>query len=790
MGTVQRRPEPATHRGQLPWQFGLRPPAGRTWARLCIVLALIVLACAGLVRPAVAGPFDDDPVKIDEGTTGGSVPARVQAILDAAQAAMPGTPQDGWGAGTVASQMPDPQGYGGYYDLLFVAWVDSDVAGLEKRMAAADGDRETIFTRWGGVRVLRSETGPGSELAWRWAEGDLMLAVEVRTVTERETTEPYLAAIADAMHDAVDDGQPPPGQPPPDDSILIAVIGILVGLGTVGALALAVKLWLGHRSGKPKSRPRPAAPRERVLTDVLGRRHTYVQDDQGRWINPETGGQLDESLWDEYNRNLPANQAFIQNERARQAARDTEFDREMDRLVAEQKQQARDLHALQQMAKSLMFNPDRIGLWRGPGEPGDMWTNLEQLREQLASGKNIDRRKLEAVQRLYRDHCQGKVLTEGEIPSDMDQIRDVMSGTMDATLREVVTGQGPEGGMSWRALGVRVLANIVTVGQVELLYTPLESLYTMHDYVQKGGNSALEGFLQSTGNVLKGEIFSVVGQVGAKKLFGAAKNVGKVQPQLPRTPRPRAPSHYTSAAVDMRPHLAGMPEANIRHAQRVAQKNNVQIFVRPTNPEAKALIEKGLARPKPMAIKNKTINSLDTYLGAGTNDVGKVGHFKPKLPPKNSVPPEVYEKVKKRYVQRLNEYRNQAEHIKDLKTKGKILERNGVLHDAATGKPYSGDHDLFEILDAHGNPCPESLKQHVLKELQKPPFEVQHGAHLDWDYSHYAQAPGPGGAQSPQQIAKGIDQTIRKSHSPGNEPLIRFGPGTVNPVSGSYYTGV
>ena len=60
---------------------------------------------------------------------------------------------------------------------------------------------------------------------------------------------------------------------------------------------------------------------------------------------------------------------------------------------------------------------------------------------------------------------------------------------------------------------------------------------------------------------------------------------------------------------------------------------------------------------------------------------------------------------------------------------------------------------------------------------------------MDWDYSHYSQTPGPGGAQSAQDVAKGIDQTIRGSHGAGKEPLIRFGPGTQNPISGSYYVG-
>jgi hypothetical protein len=122
-----------------------------------------------------------------------------------------------------------------------------------------------------------------------------------------------------------------------------------------------------------------------------------------------------------------------------------------------------------------------------------------------------------------------------------------------------------------------------------------------------------------------------------------------------------------------------------------------------------------------------------------------------------------------------------------------VVQRNGVLYEALAdgrpGKPFTGDHDLFEILDAHGRPCPESLKQHVVKELEKPPFGAQHGAHADWDYSHYARTPGASGGQSPYDVAQGIDQTIRGSHAPGGEPLIKFQPGTMQPIEGSYYVG-
>jgi hypothetical protein len=148
-----------------------------------VVMLRILLAVGGVLiltmgislSSAAQGPFGDSPANVEgSSTSGGSPPSpKAQDILDAAQAAMPGEPQEGWAAGTVASKMPDPENPGSYYDMLFVAWVESDVSGLESQMAQADGDKQTVFTRWGSVQVLRSATGQMNDLAWRWADEGL-----------------------------------------------------------------------------------------------------------------------------------------------------------------------------------------------------------------------------------------------------------------------------------------------------------------------------------------------------------------------------------------------------------------------------------------------------------------------------------------------------------------------------------------------------------------------------------------------------------------------------------------
>ena len=74
--------------------------------------------------------------------------------------------------------------------------------------------------------------------------------------------------------------------------------------------------------------------------------------------------------------------------------------------------------------------------------------------------------------------------------------------------------------------------------------------------------------------------------------------------------------------------------------------------MRGTNPEAPRRLADGNF-PKPEAIKAKSINQLDTYIGFRKEDVGLVVYMEPKPPVKGEVPAERWEQVQKRYADRL-----------------------------------------------------------------------------------------------------------------------------------------
>ena len=109
----------------------------------------------------------------------------------------------------------------------------------------------------------------------------------------------------------------------------------------------------------------------------------------------------------------------------------------------------------------------------------------------------------------------------------------------------------------------------------------------------------------------------------------------------------------------------GMPVKNQKAIADSAEAHDVVIDVRGTNPEAPRRLAEGNL-PKPEAIKAKSINQLDTYIGFRREDVGLVGDMEPKPPVKGEVPPELWEQVQKRYADRLAEFKDLAPEMQNL----------------------------------------------------------------------------------------------------------------------------
>jgi hypothetical protein len=219
------------------------------------------------------------------------------------------------------------------------------------------------------------------------------------------------------------------------------------------------------------------------------------------------------------------------------------------------------------------------------------------------------------------------------------------------------------------------------------------------------------------------------------------------------------------------PDVSGYTGRSMKAIQSIANKLGVKIITRPTNAAARRLLKTGQAVAKKMFVKNKTINELDTYIGAKKNNVGKVGSFKPKLNKakmKNLSPAQKAEVVK-RYKQRRREWVNQADNIK--KYKDKLYVHDGVVYEKGSNKPFTGDIDIYDIRGSNGQKLTKAQYKRAVEELIKSgATNVEHGAHLMWEWQK-------GGSSKDIRTNEGIFKKIAEGHSEGGEPLVEFEPG-------------
>jgi hypothetical protein len=238
------------------------------------------------------------------------------------------------------------------------------------------------------------------------------------------------------------------------------------------------------------------------------------------------------------------------------------------------------------------------------------------------------------------------------------------------------------------------------------------------------------------------------------------------------------------------PDVSGYTEGSIEAIKRVATKLKIQIITRPTNAAAKALLKSGRAVAKKMFVKNKTINELDTYLGASKNNIGKVGSFKPKLNKSQlrKLPKALREKIVDRYKQRRREWVNQAEHLRENIAKGKLYVKDGVVYDGVSHKPFTGDIDIYDIRGINGEKISKAKYKQAIEELTRSKVtNVEHGAHRFWE--HWK------GKAKDIEVNEGISDKINTGHRKEyynnkgelvkGEALVSFKPGV-----GVGFTGV
>lgn len=106
---------------------------------------------------------------------------------------------------------------------------------------------------------------------------------------------------------------------PGPETLAQALAGVVTPAVLIALISALSQMGGSQPGGQPpadNSRPPSGGRTEMTVTDSLGRSFTYAWNpDYGGYINPQTGGMFDPSLWAEYNQNLAGDQAFIAQQR-------------------------------------------------------------------------------------------------------------------------------------------------------------------------------------------------------------------------------------------------------------------------------------------------------------------------------------------------------------------------------------------------------------------------------------------------------------------------------------------
>ena len=200
----------------------------------------------------------------------------------------------------------------------------------------------------------------------------------------------------------------------------------------------------------------------------------------GQWINTESGSIFDPKYFDGYQDNLAANKQFSANEM------DKMIDRTDGNSVAIDQHMA-DLAKLQQMEK--IADKYDIGT---SGGPGDVDKAIQDLKQDLMNGKEIDHDKMDLINRVIKGNIRGDWTEDTGARWEEDPWYTDIGSALKAnaeTMKEVVTGSKEDGSTAWLGIGARIMLGTATGGVTEYGFTIAEAMAGIQAGVDKDESS-------------------------------------------------------------------------------------------------------------------------------------------------------------------------------------------------------------------------------------------------------------------------------------------------------------
>ncbi len=203
-----------------------------------------------------------------------------------------------------------------------------------------------------------------------------------------------------------------------------------------------------------------------------------------------------------------------------------------------QKVRTKVLTNLQKMEREVLFGKANK-LWKADGEKGNILEHTGKMINDLLEHGEVDVNKYGKIYTVYTGHVTGRTIVEGDIPTSSQLWRETISNTVNWTTSEIITGRDIDGNFSKKSMVFRMLVGAASGGKSEYVYVTANSMYTMKDYVDKGGNSVMGAWGAASKEAIYqwgiGKVFEGGFKVGGMGLKATGKYLGKKFPGAAKT---------------------------------------------------------------------------------------------------------------------------------------------------------------------------------------------------------------------------------------------------------------
>lgn len=220
--------------------------------------------------------------------------------------------------------------------------------------------------------------------------------------------------------------------------------------------------------------------------------------EKDEWTNIETGNIFYPERFEGWQNDLARDRELSSKELEKMSNRETEFDKYIKRSVEEDKERAELLKRLHSLRKNLnLGRTEASRINRPSGEPGSMTDKINELEKQLINGEAVDKELLRKVKRVYSKAANGDIAGYDDLPN-ISLGKDI-GNAIELTGKEILSGS------STKALVLRGLLAVASGGATEMGMEIISAGFVIKDYVDKGGDSVVEGMILGMGNAIISE---------------------------------------------------------------------------------------------------------------------------------------------------------------------------------------------------------------------------------------------------------------------------------------------